>query len=126
MTAPAPFHSVDAAGDLAGARCAVCGTVVCPPRLMHCDRAMQPAPLRPLGRVEVWSTVHVAPGEHRTPYRIAYVRLLDGPRIVAKLAADCPADADGRPVRLIAETDQLSGQTVLVGQPARMAEEVGP
>lgn len=122
MTAAATLVSYrfDPAGELAGARCRVCGTHVCPPRSRHCDQPMEELALPATGTVEAWSTVHVAPSEHKTPFRIAYIRLSDGPRVFAKLAPEFPEDVEaaGRSVRLAPSPHGTTGQTLLTAFPA--------
>lgn len=101
--------------ELSGARCRICSTHVCPPGLRHCDQPMEEVPLPARGTVEACSTVHVAPSEHPTPYRIAYVRLADGPRVFAKIAPGLPEKVDptGREVRLAPSGQTTSGQSFL-------------
>lgn len=125
MTAVATSYRFSPSGsELVGARCRVCGVYVCPPRLRHCDQPMDELLLSAAGVVEAWSKVHIAPSEHPTPYRIAYVRLSDGPRVFAKLDSRFPdeIDATGRRVRLSPSFHSMPSQTFLVAIP----EEIDP
>ena len=104
---------------LAGARCPVCGQQACPPRLAHCGRPMEPVELAPRGRVESFSDVHIAPAELRPPYRIAYVRLEAGPRVVARLAGPLASSLDptGALVALEVGPVGLGGTPALSARP---------
>src|SRR5262245_44398566 len=83
-------------GSLTGSRCDICGHVAYPPRQAHCDRAMSDAALEPVGRVESFSDVHIAPACFGTPYRIGYVRLASGPRVVTRFIGELASMADPR------------------------------
>lgn len=122
-TALTAYRFVSSA-KLAGAHCSVCGAHVCPPRLRHCDRPMEEVALDATGTVEAYSTVHVAPSEHPTPYRIAYVRLGAGPRVFAKIAPDFPEETDpvGREVRLVHSAEVAPGQSLLIACPAEVRQ----
>src|ERR1039457_3048696 len=100
MSGSIPRYSGLPSGALAGSLCEVCHEHACPPRVAHCDRPMIPVGLAPRGRVESFSDVQIAPAELRPPYRIAYVRLQSGPRVVARLEGELGAMADATDVEV--------------------------
>lgn len=63
-----------------------------------------------------WSEVHIAPERFPAPYLIAYVRLEDGPLVVARLAAEADDSLTGCRVRLVLE-DSSAGAKRLLGVP---------
>lgn len=90
---------------VAGARCVACGhALVRPvPRCIRCRGRVEPERFRSEGRIWATTVVHVAaePGGE-APYRLAYVDLDAGPRVLLRLEpADVPA-AIGDRVRLTA------------------------
>lgn len=122
MSSNVPRHaiSISSSGALVGTRCVVCGKYSCPPRIGHCDRPMEPVDVAPRGRVESYSDVRIAPPELKPPYRIAYVRLDAGPRVVARL--------EGELSQLLDPTDRIVQLTIahngLGGSPALVATAV--
>lgn len=102
--AAVPGYIFDAGGRIVGARCRRCGAVSVPARPYHCDEATESASVEPRGRVESWTVIRAAPDRFPVPYRMAYVRLDAGPRVLARLeGADAGADPGGRPVVLAAD-----------------------
>ena len=75
----------DDGGGLVGSRCSVCHRVSFPPLLMHCDRKTEPIALTGEGRIESFTTIRIAPERFPVPYHLAYVRLLEGPRVLARV-----------------------------------------
>ncbi|MCW0212085.1 MAG: OB-fold domain-containing protein [Pseudonocardia sp.] len=111
---PRPQVSAGADGGIVdGRRCRSCAEVsafpwpACP----ACGGAVEPASFGPFGKV--WSaTVVRIPVPGRTPpYRLAYVDLDDGPRVLAHVQADGAAErvvaaSIGSRVRLLPDTDE--------------------
>lgn len=70
------------------AKCEACGVLACPPRSYHCLQPMHRETVSASARVEVATRVHVAPTRFDTPFYIGYLRLAEGPRVVARLSED--------------------------------------
>lgn len=111
-----------AAVHIAGARCNSCGYRLavdlggCP----DCGGALAAADYGPGGIVWAHTDVHVAVQDRPLPYRLAYVDLDDGPRILAHVAGG-DGLAVGDRVLLSGTTDEGDPQVVL-GKPTRPAE----
>lgn len=121
MSSNAPRHAISDSGALKGARCVVCGKHTCPPRTGHCDQPMELVEITPFGRVEAFSDVQIAPPELKPPYRIAYVRLNAGPRVVARLEGELSKlpDPTDRNVHLTLAPVGVGGSPALVGTAGR-------
>lgn len=87
---PADYRARLDGGFIPGARCPACGFCAAPaiPRCPACRAATEPAGFAGAG--VVWSSVvvHVDVGAVDPPYRLAYVDIDDGPRVL------CGADPD--------------------------------
>lgn len=123
MNGSTPRYSSHSSGALAGSRCEICHVNVCPPRVAHCDRPMTLVELAPRGHVESFSDVQIAPVELRPPYRIAYVQLQSGPRVVARLEGELAAmvDPTGLEVQLAIAPVGMGESPALAGTLATMA-----
>lgn len=112
----APRYVASPSCQLAASRCTVCGRFACPPRLAHCDRPEELVELAPDGQIESFSDVQIAPPELNPPYRIAYVRLSTGPRVVARLRGSVATSQDpaGVLVRLAVDAVGFGGAPSLV------------
>ena len=113
MTGAAPSADprpriVRAGGELRveGARCDRCGYLLavdvggCP----SCGGSLRVAHFGPAGTVWAVTGVHVDVQDRPVPYRLAYVDLDGGPRILAHVADDAPLTAVGDRVTLTATT----------------------
>ena len=113
MTGAAPTADprpriVTEGGDIhvAGARCERCGYRLavdvggCP----SCGGALRDARYGPHGTVWAVTGVHVAVQDRTVPYRLAYVDLDDGPRILAHVVDGAGPTAVGDPVTLTGTT----------------------
>jgi hypothetical protein len=86
---------------LRGSRCAECGRISFPELAIGCEACGAPeerlvrVELRGAGVLHSIATVHVHHGEPETPFRVAEVRLDDGPLIRAMLAPGAGAPAVG-------------------------------
>ena len=86
---------------LQGSRCSVCHRVSFPPLLMHCDRKTDSTALTGEGRIESVTTIRIAPERFPVPYHLAYVRLVEGPRVLARVEDGTdPAPSSGSAVRV--------------------------
>lgn len=123
----APRYVASPSGQLAASRCRVCGRFVCPPRLAHCDLPEELVELAPEGQIESFSDVQMAPTPLNPPYRIAYVRLTAGPRVVARLRGSVASSQDpaGAAVRLAIDAVGFGGAPALVAIAIDEPEPVG-
>ena len=97
-------------GRILGIKCASCGTVTTPPKLI-CPRCagtdLAVHELKPKGTIRTFTTVYVtAEGrEDEVPYVIVIVELTEGPWIMGNLGEIDPADAGmdliGQPVKVM-------------------------
>jgi len=102
MTEPAiPRYTFDERSQLIASKCGVCGYVSCPPQQTHCDQTVEPVALAPEGTLESWTTIRVAPRRFNAPYLLSFVRLIEGPRVVARLEAAGAASAPSAGARVI-------------------------
>lgn len=88
---------------LMGGRCPRCRLVMFPmrPACRRCGSSVEEAQVSPAGSVEASTTVRVAGAGFGPPYRIGYVKLDDGPRVLALF--ECAVSeriAHGRRVRV--------------------------
>jgi uncharacterized OB-fold protein len=122
-----PRYVLSRSYELAASRCRVCGRFACPPRLAHCDQPEERVELAPDGQIESFSDVQMAPPELSPPYRIAYVRLAAGPRVVARLRGTAATSQDpaGALVRLAVEAVGFGGAPALVATARDEAEAGG-
>jgi len=97
----------DGPARLAGLRCTACGypAATAVPWCPRCQAAVEPALFGPAGRV--WSsTVVRVPLPGRTPpYTLAYVDLVDGPRVLVHLPGEAGPAAVGTAVSLVRVPD---------------------
>ena len=98
--------SSDAGPHLEGHRCTACSYPVAFPRpaCPACGDVLEPALLGPQGRVWSFTTVHIPVPGREPPYRLAYVDLDDGPRVLAHVRGPESLAAGDR-VRLLNPTD---------------------
>lgn len=77
------------ADGVVGARCDVCTAAYAPAigRCAACGARTTPAMFAPTGTIWSSTTVHVAVGDRQPPYRIGYVDLDGGPRLLVALPA---------------------------------------
>jgi uncharacterized OB-fold protein len=68
---------------------------------MHCDRRTEPAALTGAGRIESFTTIRVAPERFPVPYHLAYVRLAEGPRVLARMEYGVAAPSAGATVHVL-------------------------
>jgi uncharacterized OB-fold protein len=75
---------------LAGGRCPRCELVMFPlrPACRRCGHSLDEYGLAPNGSVEASTTVRIAASGFEPPYRIGYVKLDAGPRVLALFAFD--------------------------------------
>ncbi len=105
---------------LEAARCAGCGAVSFPPRLVcpACrGRKFEPLALRPEGKVVTFTVIHVPPAAFKfeAPYVLAIVELGGGVRITCQLAdVDPEKVATGMPVRLEFRRIQEDGEAGVI------------
>ena len=99
------FFEQARAGTLTGIRCAACGALAVPPKVLcpECGaRRWEPVPLSGDGTIASYTIIRVAPRGHvdETPYTIAAVRLREGVSLLGRVV-DVPLDAlaIGLPVR---------------------------
>jgi uncharacterized OB-fold protein len=81
---------------LEAAKCAGCGKIHFPPRLICPDcqsRNFETVKLQDQGKVATYTVIHVAPEQFatQTPYIVAIVELDDGVKITSQIV-DCAAD----------------------------------
>jgi uncharacterized OB-fold protein len=93
------------AGELTGIRCAGCGALAVPPKVLcpECGaRRWEPVPLSGEGTIASYTVIRVAPRGHAddAPYAIAAVRLREGVSLLGRVV-DVPFEAlaVGLPVR---------------------------
>ena len=109
MTEPAVtlgrFFEQACAGALTAIRCAACGALAVPPKILcpECGaRRWEPVPLSGEGTIASYTIIRVAPRGHgdEAPYAIAAVRLREGVSLLGRVV-DVPLDAlaIGLPVR---------------------------
>ena len=104
-------------GDgLLGSRCSVCQRVNFPPLLMHCDRKTESTALTGEGLIESFTTIRIAPERFPVPYHLAYIRLAEGPRVLARMEHGAEAPTAGSPVRV--HPASPDNQAALIAQPA--------
>ena len=77
-------------GELMGAKCDRCGSLMLPPRPICRDcgsRELQWIRLRDTGIVEALTVIHIAPSKFKeeAPYPLAIIRLDDGPKVTARI-----------------------------------------
>lgn len=109
MTDPRPRLGSGTTGPvLAGSRCTACAhpAPVARPRCGRCGGPTEDAHFAADGRVAAHTTVRIAVGERQPGYGLAYVDLVDGPRVLAHLAPDLEPVAVGDPVRLAGTTEE--------------------
>lgn len=96
----------DEGWQVAGTRCAACGhpSIERGPRCAACRCAVNPVWFGPSGTVWSWTTVRIAAPGREPPYTLAYVDLVDGPRILAHVDGALEATAIGAPVRIVGRT----------------------
>jgi len=102
---PRPAVAPDDTGvtRLHGARCTSCGhpLLVHPPRCARCLGPLAPARFGPAGTVWSSTVVRIGVPGRTPPYTLAYVDLVDGPRILAHVAGHTERVAVGTAVRLV-------------------------
>lgn len=106
----------DAGWQVAGTRCTACGhpSVERGPRCAVCGCTVDPAWFGPSGTVWSWTTVRIASTGREPPYTLAYIDLVDGPRILAHVDGALDLAAVDAPVRIIGHTS-LGDTLVEVG-----------
>lgn len=94
---------------LSGGRCPGCGLVTLPLRTAcrRCGSRLAAHELSPGGQIEASTTVHVAASGFDAPYVLGYVKLDEGPRVLASIAMTSEAAAGRRVVLLIGAGDGL-------------------
>jgi uncharacterized OB-fold protein len=78
------------------------------PSCRRCGHAVDETPLSPRGSVEASTTVRVAAAGFHPPYRIGYVKLDDGPRVLALFEFD-PTERVVRGSRVIVGRSEADG-----------------
>ena len=102
---------------LQGSRCSVCQRVSFPPLLMHCDRRTESTALTGEGLIESFTTIRIAPERFPVPYHLAYVRLLEGPRVLARVEHETEwTPSSGSAVRV--RPDSLANPAALIARPS--------
>ena len=105
---------------LEAARCASCGVVSFPPRLVcpSCrGRKFTQVTLKPEGKVITWTVIHVGPSSHKheVPYALAVIELADAVKITCQIADIDPAKVEaGMPVRLEFRRVQGDGEAGVI------------
>ena len=100
-------------GVVVGGRCPACGYATAPatPRCPSCGGAVQtPVGFAPAGTVWGATILHLPVGDRLPPYGLAYVDVLDGPRVLAVFDAQAPL-AVGARVTLSQTGDDLVAAT---------------
>lgn len=65
----------------------------------RCGNPLEDHQVSPIGSLEVFTTVRVAAPGFEAPYRIGYVRLEEGPRVLVQLSDQSPEEPSaGDPV----------------------------
>ena len=106
-------------GRILGVKCAGCGTVTTPPKMV-CPKCagddLAVHQLRGEGKIRTFTTVYVAAEgrEDEVPYVIVIVELAEGPWIMGNLDEIDPADAG---MDLIGQPVRMSGVRVYPGDP---------
>lgn len=107
---------------LSGGRCPACGRAAHPLRwaCRYCAAPLEPARLAASGKLQAWTTIRTPPAGFDGDYRIGYVTLDDGPRVLVGLGAveDGPAPRIGDPVTVVAGDADATGVDGLVGRVA--------
>lgn len=96
-------HDAEGFLRLAAMECRECGTKVFPPG-DHCPSCLGTGlatlPVRSIGRLYSYTTVHVAPPQWQTPYVLGYVDFAEGVRVFGKVKADPAQLAPDLPVTI--------------------------
>lgn len=109
MSDPRPQLDVDHDPVVLGVRCVLCGHPVAfaRERCIACGGPVEAARFGPLGTVWASTVVRIPVGDRQPPYGLSYVDLVDGPRILAHVAASSDEGAltVGDSVRLCGLTE---------------------
>ena len=101
-------------------RCASCGAVGIPPRLVCPDcggREFEDYRLAETGRILTYTILHVAGDQfsNETPFAIGIIELDDGTRLTAQIVDVEPDDlATGQPVRMVFRKLQEDGDSGVI------------
>lgn len=129
MPSPRYAREIPRRYRLEGAKCASCGKISFPPRLICPDcksRSFEPVRLAEEGSIVTYTVIRVAPRQFskEIPYVVAIVELADGVRITTQVADCAPEDAAiGKKVRMVFRRIQEEGEAGLLcyGYKCRLA-----
>ncbi|MFE0749024.1 Zn-ribbon domain-containing OB-fold protein [Gordonia sp. NPDC058843] len=105
-------------GKLIGARCTRCGHVIAQhdvPWCPDCYGAVERAAFEPVGTVWAATTARIPVGRWKPPFGLAYVDVVDGPRVLVHVPADEDIPLRGSTIEFVTEGGDLVERELAMG-----------